>query len=485
MRARAPRFLLPSLVTTVLLTLAFACGTQEVSIPDAPPPPDSGPPRDAAGDTALVDSPPGDAPIDAPDVVCPDVLPDDDTGVFVSTAGTNDVACGTRAKPCKTVNVGITHANAASKAKVYVARGTYVERVALAANVEVIGGWDVPAGSTKWRRTCVTPEQIVVLRAPAADNVTVEARDLGGEAKLSLVRVESNAAAQVQPGESLYGVVAIGGGTTLALDAVDVEVGAAGAGISPPKGAAGSIGPVTCAPGPGGAGTPGTAGTGATIGAYDPTGYTPAVATPGNLGTPGNNGLAGGPGECLPCGKCDPLNACALIPDPTPTCGKDGQPGCGGGPGAVGAPGTGGGSSIAIYAWDATVTVNGGKAKSGDAGSGGAGGLGGNGGAPTGAAVGAPADACVVKCDLGIVPLTCIETKKAAAGGTAGTAGGPGGAGGVGGGGGGGSSFAVYAGGIGVVTTTGGVGLAHGKAGAGGGSGPAAGAPGAAADHVP
>ncbi len=484
MRNRAHRFLLPSVASLLCLTLAFACGTQEVSIPDNFPPPDSSAGKDSATDGAVADTSVDTGP-DAPDVVCPDVLPDDAKGVFVGTGGTNDVSCGTRAAPCKTVNVGITHAMAASKPNVYVSRGTYVEKVTLAGGIAVVGGWDVPAGSTKWRRTCVDPAQIVVIRAPAGQKVTVEARDLSAEpATLSLLRIESKVAMAGAASESIYGLLAVGATTAVVLENVHIEVGAAGAGTTPAKGAAGIGGALSCAAGVGGAGTAGPAGTGAAIGTFDSTGYVPATATGGNLGTSGNNGLAGGAGLCIQCGTCDTLvNFCALLPDPAQTCGKDGQPGCGGGPGAVGLPATGGGSSIGIYAWDATVTVRGGKIKSGDAGAGGAGGAGGNGGAPTGAAVGTASDACTSKCDVGA--LVCVETKTKAAGGAAGTAGGAGGSGGGGGGGGGGSSFALYSGGIGVISTESNPTLGHGKAGAGGGVGAAAGASGAAADHVP
>ncbi len=483
MRSCAHRFLLPSIASLLCLTLAFACGTQEVSIPDDFPPPDSSTGKDAS-DGAVADRSVDTGP-DAPDVVCPEVLPDDATGVFVSPGGTNDASCGTRAAPCKAVNVGITHAVAASKPNVYVARGTYVEKVTLAGGVALVGGWDFPAGSSKWRRSCVDPGEIVVLRAPAGQNVTVEARDLPAEpATLSLVRIESKAAAAVAASESLYGLLAVGATTSVVLENVRIDVGAAGAGTTPAKGAAGAAGALSCAAGIGGPGSAGTSGAGAAIGTFGSTGYVPATATAGNLGAAGNNGLAGGLGACIQCGTCDTfLNGCALLPDPLKTCGKDGQSGCGGGPGVVGLPGTGGGSSIGIYVWNATVTVRGGKIKSGDAGNGGAGGAGGNGGVPTAAAAGTASDACTSKCELGL--LACVETKEKAAGGVAGTAGGSGGSGGTGGGGGGGSSFALYAGGIGVVTTESNPTLAHGKAGAGGGVGAAAGASGAAADRVP
>lgn len=487
MRRDVRRFLLPSLASLVAVTLAFACGTQEVTIPD-PVRPEGGTVGDSATDRTVPDGSIADAPADVPvDVVCPEVLPDDATGVYVGPAGVNDVACGTRAAPCKTVAVGITHAVAASRPKVYVSRGTYVERVALAAGVEIVGGWDVPAGSTKWKRACVTPEEIVVLRAPAGQNTTVDALDLGGEARLSLVRIESKTAAQVTPGESLYGVVAVGATTTLVLTDVHVEISAAGPGASAPKGGTGAAGGASCPAGTGLAGTPGGQGAGASIGDFDISGYQPDVAASGTLGAAGANGTAGGAGTCVVCGTCGLFPLCDFIPDPGKTCGKDGLSGCGGGPGVPGGPATGGGSSIGVYAWDATVTINGGKIKSGDAGNGGSGGAGGNGGAATAGAAGAPAALCITACGApDVVNSVCLApTMTRGLGGAAGGAGGLGGAGGIGGGGGGGSSFATYQGNVGLVTTTASTTLAHGKAGAGGGAGAGAGAPGAAADHVP
>lgn len=481
MRSDVRRFLLPSLASLIAVTLAFACGTQEVSIPD-PIRPDGAAATDSATDGAL-DAPVADGALDVPaDVVCPEVLPEDATGVYVAPTGVNDVACGTRAAPCKTLSVGITHAVAASRPKVHVARGTYVERVALAAGVELIGGWDVTAGTTKWKRACVTPEEIVVVRAPAAQNTTVEAIDLGGEARLSLLRIDSKPAAQVAPGESLYGVVAVGATTTLVMTDVRVDVNAAGAGASAPKGATGVAGGASCPAGTGLAGTPGGQGAGASFGEFDISGYQPDVAASGTLGGAGTNGTTGATGSCVVCGTCDLFPLCNFIPGPK-SCGKDGTSGCGGGPGVPGGPATGGGSSVGVYAWDATVTINGGKIKSGDAGNGGGGGAGGNGGAATAGAVGTPALDCVTSCAAGAA--ACIETMTRGLGGAAGGTGGLGGAGGSGGGGGGGSSFATYQGNVGIVSTTPSTNLAHGKAGAGGGAGAGAGAPGAAADHVP
>ena len=483
MRSRAPRFLLPALASLVAATLAFACGTQEVTIPQ-PAPPDGPAGQDGATDAIVPDASIPDAAPDVP-VVCPEVLPDDATGVYVGPSGVNSVACGTRASPCKTVSLGVMHAVAASRPKVYVSRGTYVERLTLAAGIEVIGGWDVPAASTNWRRACITPQEIVILRAPAGQSMTVEARDLGGEAGLSLLRIESKLAAQVTSGESLYGVVAVGSTTTLMMTNVQIDVGAGGPGVSTAKGGNGPAAVGTCPAGTGLAGTAGAQGSGAAIGGFDISGYQPAVAASGVLGTAGANGVAGTAGTCVTCGTCGAFPTCDFIPDPGPqTCGKTGASGCGGGPGVPGAAATGGGTSIGVYAWDAAITITGGKIKSGDGGNGGNGGGGGNGGAATAGVAGAPAAPCVTACAADAAGLVCTMTKAAGLGGAAGGAGGLGGAGGTGGGGGGGSSFAIYQGSVGVVNPSGTT-LVHGKAGTGGGVGAGAGAPGAAADRVP
>ncbi len=477
MRSRVHRFLFPSLASVVVL--AFACG-QDATVEDPPTPIDSGPSGDATND-APAD---GNVAEAAPDVVCPEVLPDDATGVYVTPAGINNVGCGTRAAPCKTVGLGITHAAAASRAKVYVARGTYVEQVTLAAGVEVVGGWDVPAGSTKWKRTCVTPEQIVVLRAPPNQHTTVEATDLGGEAGLSLLRIESKVSAAVAPGESLYGIRAVGATTTVVVNDVDVEVGNGGAGASTPNAPPGAPAPPTCPAGAGAPGAPGAHGPGAALGSFISSGYQPAVGGAGTPGAAGDNGTAGVAGTCVACGACTPFPACTFVAAAAPpACGKDGAPGCAGGAAGPGEPAAGGGSSIGIFAWDATVAINGGKIKSGDGGNGGSGGAGGAGGTATLGVVGAPTVPCVTSCAAGL--LACVETKTAGLGGAAGGPGGGGGAGGAGGGGGGGWSVGFYQGNAGLITFTPSTKMSHGKAGAGGGPVGGAGAAGAATDHVP
>ncbi|MDB4936712.1 MAG: virulence associated protein, partial [Labilithrix sp.] len=232
------RFFWP--VTALLgISLAVACG-EEVTIPD-PESPDAGVDPASREDGATADGqvgPDTDGGVDAADVVCPDVAPDDATGIYVAPPGTNTAACGTRTAPCKTIDFSVTRAVQAFRSKVYAARGTYVEHVTLAAGVEVAGGWDVTG--TTWKRACVTPEDIVVVRAPAGQSITVEARDLGGEARLSLLRIESKLKAQLAPGESVYGVVAVGATTTLVLDNVRIDMNDAAPGDDGDTGAAGA-----------------------------------------------------------------------------------------------------------------------------------------------------------------------------------------------------------------------------------------------------
>jgi hypothetical protein len=381
----------------------------------------------------------------------------------------------------------VTRAGAAFRTKVFAAAGTYAEKVTLAAGIEIVGGWEV-AGTT-WKRACVTPEDLVVVRAPALQNVTVEAHDLNGEARLSLLRIESKTAANLVPGESVYGVVATGTTTTLVMTDVNVVMGNAASGSSGPKGDAGAAGPASCAPGAvmvAEAGAPGAQGAGAPMGTYDPTAeYVPGVAMAGGVGTPGGNGAAGGaPPPCAQCGDCPDPVLCTFVATPGKTsCGTMGKNGCGGGPGDPGGPAIGGGSDIGVFSWDATVTINGGSVKSGDAGNGGTGGAGGAGGAGTAGAVGGMGDICTTSC--AVVAGVCTPVMTKGGGGAAGGAGALGGLGGSGGGGGGGSSFATYQGGQGVVSVSGGATLGHGKAGKGGPPDAGAGATGVATDHVP
>jgi hypothetical protein len=488
-RVHPLRFIqLGSLIALVGIPLAVACG-QDATVPD-PDAPETGAGEDSGIDspiTADTSPPDDDAGIDAADVACPDVSPVDAEGVFAAPTGTNTATCGTRTAPCRTLSFSVTRAGAAFRTKVFAARGTYVEKVTLAPGVEIVGGWDVTG--TTWKRACVAPENAVLVRAPALQNITVEARDIGGEARLSLLRIESKTAANLVPGESVYGVVAVGATTTLVMTDVDVVMGSAATGANGAPGNAGAAAPATCAAGAGVVAAPGATGAqgaGAPLGSYDPiVEYVPGAAAAGGSATPGGNGAAGGaPPVCVQCGDCPDPVLCAFVPTVGKmSCGTAGKNGCGGGPGEPGGPAIGGGSNIGVFAWDARVTIKGGSVKSGDAGNGGTGGTGGTGAGGSAGAIGAMGDPCTSSCLL--VAAVCTPVMTKGAGGAAGGTGALGGTGGAGGGGGGGSSFATYQGGQGVVTTASGAVLAHGKAGKGGPPDAGAGVNGVAADHVP
>lgn len=468
-------------LASLAVPAAFACGEDVVDIP----PPEDG--ADASAEDGGGGTPGagdggsgGDADARA-DVVCPTVTPDDAAGVFVAKSGTASPSCGTRLEPCGTIALGIARAGGKKK-NVYVARGVYVEHVVLEAGVRLEGGYDVMATGA-WNRTCVDPADAVVVRAPGGSSSTVAAEDLGGKAEIAFMRIESKAQNAVAAGESLYGVVARGATTSLELEEIHIEMANAGAGKAGDPGDAGAAGSALGCPPPstGQGGAAGERGAGAPAGTFTSAGWSASAGTGGQPGAAGTSGTAGAAGTCVTCGTC--TAACIFLTAGTTACGTDGLPGCPGGAGEQGGGGGSGGSSIGLFSWDATVVVKGGRIRAGDAGSGGSGGAGGAGGKPALGAAGKPTDDCVVGCQLD--GLTCNEVKGHGEGGARGGDGGAGGAGGPGGGGAGGSSFAIYQGGTGVVTTQDGTSLAFGKAGKGGGPAGGAGSSGAAAARVP
>jgi hypothetical protein len=487
MRKRVYRLILWALIA---VPLAIACG-EDATVPDPEDVRDGSTQIDASTDTATPDTSVADAAdagIDAADVVCPVVVPDDAIGVYVTTTGTDTAGCGALNAPCKTIGTGITRARLVGRTKVYVARGTYVEHLTLAKDTEVVGGWE--AIGTTWTRACVAPEEAVIVRAPSTHNVTASAINLGGETRLSLLRIESKPEAQVALGESLYGIYAFGFGATteLVMTNVVVDVANARAGANGTNGDKGADGGASCPAGAGGNGAAGSQGSGAPAGVFDGEGYEAGVASAGGAASVGGNGTAAGAGTCVQCGSCATAipPACALVVDAPQSCGSDGTSGCGGGPGGKGGPALGGGSNVGVYSWAAAVTINGGKIRSGNAGNGGTGGAGGVGGGPTRGRAGDAGATCVTSCTFDVGLNLCADgTKGAGKAGDAGGAGGFGGTGGSGGGGGGGSSFAIYSGGAGVITTSATTVLAHGTAGAGGPPVAGVGANGAAADRVP
>ncbi len=460
-----------------LVSLPLSCGTSSSAgnasgLTEDPPPG-----TDDAGSSSETDgatSPDGNEPED--DGTCEIVSPDAESGVFVATNGSDDGTCGERTSPCRSITMGAQRAAEVAKPNVYVGRGTYTERVTLRAGAKIIGGWKLVDGT--WARVCKNPESAVVVRAPVSENITIEARDLGGEASVSFIRIESKAATDVGPSESIYGVFAAGETTTLRLDHVSISAADAGHGTDGKVGTDGANAPATCELGTGQAGTAGTEGKSA-VAAFGAEGFVATEATSGTNGTDGANSVAGAAGECLPCGACNGL--CLFEKRTGTTCGGAGGSGCGGGGGAAGTAGGSGGSSVGVYVWDAHVSLTASEVSAGNGGNGGSGGKGGKGKAGTVGAKGAAGtNVCLTSCK-GLV-VSCQENKSAGQGG-AGATGGKGGDGGNGGSGAGGSSFALYQGGNGllnVADTT----LAHGTPGTGG-KGPLPADDGVAGDRFP
>jgi hypothetical protein len=485
MLARSSSFLLRIAIPLLAaVPIAIACGEDIEPIPNTTEGTDSGPPPGSDGGDDGGELGDGNNATDAPDVICPTVAPDESAGVFVATSGATGATCGTKTEPCRTIAGGIARASALARTRIYVARGVYVEKVLPKAGMRIEGGWDVLADQS-WNRACSDVSNAVVIRAPAGETTTVFAKDLGGKSELAFLRVESKTQNQVKEGESLFGVLATGATTTVALEEVAIEVANAGNGKDGPVGAVGAdpAAAGTCNAGTGANGTRGAAGAGASAGTFDPSGYSATDGTLGAASTPGANGTAGPDGTCVQCGTCSDFPACNFVPTPPKSCGTPGKNGCGGGNGAAGVPGDGGGSSVGLFAWDATVTVTGGRIRAGDAGNGGIGGNGGTGKTGSAGAVGTPTANCIVACAIGAG--ACTVTMGRGEGGQPGGAGGTGAQGALSGGGSGGSSFAIFQGGAGLVTAPASIPLQFGKAGKGGGPDAGVGANGLAAARYP
>ncbi len=402
-----------------------------------------------------------------------------ESSVFVDPLGSSAADCGTKSAPCATIQLGIDHAKMRVAPHVYVASGTYAETVTLAAGVTVQGGWDNAMGV--WRRQCAsTRAASVVITGSPALGIGIKADALAVPATLDTLSVSVGLGTSPQAGQSLYGIVATGATTHLDVRDVSVRVGPAGTGApglpgSSPGGSGGS-----CTGLSGNAGAKGAVGVGAGAGSFGPTGY---VSTAGSLGTAGKNGV-GTPAPDPECGFCVACNAPISSCGPTAflqRCGIRGLGGCGGFGGGAGQAGQGGGSSIALFAWQATVDVVGGELRAGGGGGGGAGGVGGQ---PAPGSTGTPgpdAEACGTGCTADFLLNTCTTSIFVNfKGGAAGARGGAGGSGGAGGAGAGGHSYAIYKGSSASVTATGAQ-LGHGSPGIGG----AGAASGNAADTAP
>jgi hypothetical protein len=370
--------------------------------------------------------------------VCSGLTVDDASGIFVTPLGADGSGCGTsRSSPCKTIAAGIASATLNSgRTTVYVAAGTYVEKLALASGLTVQGGWQV--SGTTWTFDCGQGD--VTVQAPSSSSTTVLADGIAGGATLSTITVLSMAASSVQPGQSLYGIFARGSNTQLTLNDVVVSVAKAGDG---PTGAMGSVGSPpssSCSSGTGQSNTAaGALGAGASAGTFASAGFTPSAGATGGAGSAGTNGTSAPAPTPVMYSTCQrQLLGCNT--NSSSCTGSAGKSGCAGGGGGGGKGGGGGGSSVALFVDGAQVTVSGGSFAAGDGGNGGAGGAGG-----AGAAGGAGTTGSSAQCQ----PATCQGfncnnqgSMVTGAGSTGGT-GGAGSAGGQGGGGSGGDSYAV------------------------------------------
>ncbi len=421
------------------------------------PPIDGGPGVDATS---------SDAP---PDVAtgCATRTANESIGVFVDINGTDSSQCGGAAAACRTIQTGINQAKVLSKSTVYIARGTYVESVTLSAGITLEGGWDTLAG--KWIPACGADLIAAVkIQMPDTAHVTVTA-DFTGAATLRNLTVLPKTAAAA-PGESLYGVFAHTANVT--FESTSVTAPAAGAGADGDAGASGNTGGTKCATGTGADGGSGTSGGGAEAGTFGATGFVGAGGSSGQ-----SNGSNGSNGTCTAACSGNEFTICKPNTTNCSAANVCANPlaGCGGTPGGGGAGGTGGGSSIAVFGWDATITISGGSFAGGNGGNGGAGGAGGPGGSGgTGTTEQELCASCVNGTNCATVGNTTIAT---------GSKGGSGGAGGTGGGGAGGFSYGIYAGGTnGKIVVQSAPLFQHGTAGTGGSPN---GTPGQAADRFP
>jgi len=460
----------------------FACFVAALTFQGCVSGDDSTTPPDG-GDATVGDVTVGDVTSDAP-TGCAARTANDTAGIFVAPSGGDVSSCGTRTNPCQTITYSVAAAKAStSKTTLYLAAqgtGVYAESIMLDAPITIEGGWSDTGGT--WTPICdATTSTAVTIQG--VTNTTITAT-FSGAATLRDVQVVSNTTAA--PGGTLYGIFAQGSSTNLTLDQVVVTVGSGGAGINGTDGTIGaSATDAGCVANDGVPGGTGTVGGGAAAGTFTSAGYVATNGGDAGTGNAGDNGSGGGSGACATCdtfsGSCP--SSCGF--GSAYQCAGNGVSGCGAQGGTGGTFGTGGGASIAVFVWDAQVTVFGGTFTSGNGGNGGPGGAGGDGGAPTsgigGSALGCPTSLSNPQCAFSHC-TGILNASYTLDGGSAGGSGGAGGQGGQGGGGSGGDSFAIITGGDGGVALNGNPTLAHGD----GGTGAAAnGTNGAAADRFP
>jgi hypothetical protein len=344
---------------------------------------------DAGTDAGNAPEPPGPLP-------CENMTPGDTDGVFVSHSGMDVPDCGTRNIPCFSIRKGMERALSADhRSRVYLDSGRYSEALVLSPGLELIGGWD--NFDKVWTRKCKSDRnRAAVIASPTEIGVRAE---YDGEAVLDTLTIETAAG---QDGKSVYGVFARGASTKLSLRDVRVIAANGGAGAAGLAGETPAAATGTCPAGDGAVGSPaGMPGESGTLGSFTADGYSPTAAGPGGSGLRGHDGAI----VDKPC-ITDCVTACDTTmctgPAAPESCGAGAAAGCGGAGAAGGGGGIGGGASIAVYAWGARVSIEGGTLASGNGGAGGPGGEPGQGGAGSPGTTGAAGPSCAV-CRRGLI----------------------------------------------------------------------------------
>jgi hypothetical protein len=288
-------------------------------------------------------------------------------GMFVSPNGSDDEQCGSISQPCATISRGLTRAKAEAADMVFLAQGVYTEYVQIDAPVSLIGGWlETP---DEWNRDCGVKADTTIVNSTEATGVSVQ---LSGLASLRSMTISTKERDE-SPGESRYGVRAMGAQTAISLE--DVVINAAG-GNHGQAGASGTtLLTADCHAGFGADGSAAQAAPSTPPGRFTSEGYSTGDGSNGFDGMPGENGAPGGDvtGSCMICNS-----ECTGVAGFNQTA-KGGANGCGGSSGSGGSGGGGGGSSVGIFSWLAAVELN--DYVFVNAGDGGNGGVGGRGGA--------------------------------------------------------------------------------------------------------
>ena len=194
--------------------------------------------------------------------------------IFVATTG-DDANPGTRAAPKRTVQAGI-NAAASGRLAVYIASGTYVDTLTLAAGVSLYGGYR----ATDWSRSA---SNVTTIQGDSTTGVFARVNEAVELQRLTITSADATSA-----GTSSYGVRISGSGAEVTLRRCTVRAGRGA------DGAPGSVGST----GAGGGNASGRTGGGSSCGAGGGTGG--AGVTGVRDGNPGTGGGTAQGGSRLP-----------------------------------------------------------------------------------------------------------------------------------------------------------------------------------------